>query len=91
LPVPGVFLAKDSETNKLLVIDGQQRLKTLQYFMGGFFNPKHGDKKQKVFALTKVSKQFEGLSYNELSDSDRRNFNDYVIHSTENSGEPNCA
>ena len=82
LPVPGVFLAKDSETNKLLVIDGQQRLKTLQYFMGGVFNPKQGDKKQKVFALTKVSKQFEGLSYDELSDSDRRNFNDYVIHAT---------
>ena len=28
LPVPGVFLAKDPETNKLLVIDGQQRLET---------------------------------------------------------------
>jgi uncharacterized protein with ParB-like and HNH nuclease domain len=82
LPVPGVFLAKDSETNKLLVIDGQQRLKTLQYFMGGVFNPKHGEKKQKVFTLTKVSKQFDGLSYSELSDSDRRNFNDYVIHAT---------
>src|ERR1039457_5830925 len=33
LPVPGVFLAKDFDTNKLLVIDGQQRLKTLQFFI----------------------------------------------------------
>jgi len=82
LPVPGVFLAKDSGTNKLLVIDGQQRLKTLQFFIEGFFNPKSGDKNQKVFELTKVSKQFEGLSYKELSDSNRRNLNDYVIHAT---------
>ena len=58
LPVPGVFLAKDVETNKLLVIDGQQRLKTLQFFLEGFFNPKHAAKNQKVFKLTKVSQRF---------------------------------
>src|SRR5689334_16025480 len=29
LPVPGIFLSRDEETNKLLVIDGQQRLETL--------------------------------------------------------------
>ena len=82
LPVPGVFLAKDFDTSKLLVIDGQQRLKTLQFFIEGFFNPKSGDKNQKVFKLTKVSKRFEGLTFGELSDSDRRNLNDYVIHAT---------
>lgn len=82
LPVPGVFLAKDSDTNKLLVIDGQQRLRTLQYFIEGVFNPKNGEKSQKVFELTKVAKQFVGFSYRELSDSDRRKINDYVIHAT---------
>lgn len=82
LPVPGVFLAKDSDTNKLLVIDGQQRLKTLQFFIEGYFNPKSGEKNQKVFELTKVSKRFEGFTYKELSDADRRNINDYVIHAT---------
>jgi len=46
LPVPGIFLAKDAESNKLLVIEGQQRLKTLQFFLEGFFNPKVGDKSQ---------------------------------------------
>ena len=28
LPVPGIFLARENETNKLIVIDGQQRLKS---------------------------------------------------------------
>jgi uncharacterized protein with ParB-like and HNH nuclease domain len=83
LPVPGVFLAKEADSSKLLVIDGQQRLKTLQFFKGGIFNPKDGDKTQKVFKLSKVeSKQFDGLTYKDLSDSDRRNFDDYVIHAT---------
>jgi uncharacterized protein with ParB-like and HNH nuclease domain len=82
LPVPGVFLAKDAESNKLLVIDGQQRLKTLQFYIEGFFNPKVGDKSRKVFKLSKVSERFDGLTYAELPDSDRRQLNDYVIHAT---------
>ncbi|HEX3797893.1 MAG TPA: DUF262 domain-containing protein [Verrucomicrobiae bacterium] len=82
LPVPGVFLAKEVESSKLLVIDGQQRLKTLQFFVEGIFNPKEGDKNQKVFKLSKVSERFEGLTYKALSDAQRRNLNDYVIHAT---------
>src|SRR4051812_37743221 len=35
LPVPGIFLAKEADSNRLLVIDGQQRLRSLQYFYGG--------------------------------------------------------
>ncbi|MEG4231883.1 DUF262 domain-containing protein [Microcoleus sp. Pol11C3] len=31
LPVPGIFLAKERQTKKLLVIDGQQRLRSLLY------------------------------------------------------------
>jgi hypothetical protein len=66
----------------LLVIDGQQRLKTLQFFLEGFFNPKHAAKNQKVFKLTKVSQRFDGLTFAELTEADRRNLNDYVIHAT---------
>src|SRR5207249_4994213 len=32
LPVPGIFLSRDEPTQRLLVIDGQQRLLTLRYF-----------------------------------------------------------
>jgi hypothetical protein len=35
LPVPGVFIATDLITRRFLVIDGQQRLKTLLFFYTG--------------------------------------------------------
>src|SRR5215469_6131067 len=37
LPVPGVFLYREPKTNRHLVVDGQQRLRTLQYFYDGTF------------------------------------------------------
>ena len=37
LPVPGIFLSKDDDTKKLVVIDGQQRLRSLQFFYEGIF------------------------------------------------------
>jgi uncharacterized protein with ParB-like and HNH nuclease domain len=40
LPVPGVFFAKEADSGKLLIIDGQQRLRTLQYFYNGVFKGK---------------------------------------------------
>ncbi|HUA66965.1 MAG TPA: DUF262 domain-containing protein [Candidatus Saccharimonadales bacterium] len=82
LPVPGVFLAKDPDSNRLLVIDGQQRLKTLQFFLKGVFNPKPNDKTNKVFELTNLSSRFDGLTYRDLPEADRRHLDDYVIHAT---------
>src|SRR5712664_4138054 len=40
LPVPGIFLYKEADTNEHLIIDGQQRLLTLQKFYEGFYNDK---------------------------------------------------
>ncbi len=82
LPVPGIFLAKDSETNKLLVIDGQQRLKSLRYFFEGHFNPKEGDSTKRVFRLKNVQKQFDGKTYATLEEKDRIELNDSIIHAT---------
>lgn len=82
LPVPGVFLAKDNESNKLSVIDGQQRLKSLLFFYEGFFNPKEDDTRKKVFRLKNVQPQFEGKTYEELEEEDRINLDDSIIHST---------
>lgn len=82
LPVPGVFLARQQETNRLLVIDGQQRLKTLQFFYEGYFNPKETDKSRRVFKLNKVQKKYEGATYQTLNDQDRVRLNDSVIHAT---------
>ncbi|MEW6496287.1 MAG: DUF262 domain-containing protein [Cyanobacteriota bacterium] len=82
LPVPGVFLAREQDSNKLLVIDGQQRLKTLQFFYQGYFNPKPGNTKMTVFRLKKVQKRFEGLTYEELEEKDKVKLNDSIIHAT---------
>ncbi|UFP97062.1 DUF262 domain-containing protein [Gloeobacter morelensis MG652769] len=77
LPVPGIFLSREEVSKKLLVIDGQQRLRTLQYFYEGIF---HHTKKQ--FALQGVQKRFEGKTYKTLSEEDRRQLDDSVIHAT---------
>lgn len=82
LPVPGVFFATEPTTNKQLVIDGQQRLKTLLFFFDGFFNPKPEDKTQKVFSLTKVQRQFEGKTYKTLEENDRIRLETSIIHAT---------
>lgn len=82
LPVPGIFLAQDQETGKLLVIDGQQRLLSLLYFFEGIFNPKDEEKKSKIFKLEKVQPQFEGKTYQTLDAKDRINLENCGIHAT---------
>lgn len=82
LPIPGVFLAKEGDSNKLLIIDGQQRLKSLQFFYEGFFNPKEEQKSKRVFKLIKVQKRFEGLTYDKLEENDRIKLDDSIIHAT---------
>jgi hypothetical protein len=76
LPVPGIFLAREPETNKLLVIDGQQRLRTLAAFYKGIL-------RDRKFALGKgVQEQFEGRTYETLEEEDRRRLDDSIIHAT---------
>ena len=82
LPVPGIFLARDSITNHLIVIDGQQRLKSLRFFFDGYFDPGDDSRSKRVFRLTKVQKRFEGLTYDELNEDDKRLLNDSIIHAT---------
>jgi hypothetical protein len=77
LPVPGIFLSKERASNKLLVIDGQQRLRTLQYFYEGVFADSG-----KEFALRAVQDQFAGLTYRKLEADDRRQLDDSILHAT---------
>jgi hypothetical protein len=74
LPVPGVFLVKEP-TGKHLVLDGQQRLKTLQFFYSGIFNGKE-------FVLEGVQQKWVGRSYKTLEADDRRRLDDSIIHAT---------
>ncbi len=75
LPVPGIFLSKENDTNNLLIVDGQQRLLTLYYF---YMN----DFKGKEFRLTEVQADLEGKRYEDLSLADRNRLDDSIIHST---------
>lgn len=77
LPVPGIFIAREHATNKHLVIDGSQRLRTLQYFFDSIFGPT-----KRAFELQGVAKQFEGRSFNTLDAADRRRLQDSIIHTT---------
>jgi len=80
LPVPSVFLAKEQNSNKLLVIDGQQRLRSLQFFYDGHFKPKEDQKSKRSFRLEGVVKRFEDITYDKLNDFDKRQLDDSLIH-----------
>lgn len=82
LPVPGIFLAKELEGNKMIVIDGQQRIKSLQFFYEGEFNPKEDQTNKRTFKLQGVEEQFENATYASLDSELKRMFNDSVIHAT---------
>ena len=77
LPVPGIFLSKEHETQRMLVIDGQQRLRTLQFFFEGIFAPSGRE-----FALKGVQSQYEGLTVKSLSEADKARLRDSIIHAT---------
>ena len=76
LPVPGIFLFQESGTKRLMVVDGQQRLKTLQLFYSGRFHD------ERTFRLVGVSEEFDGKSYKELSILDRRRLDNSLLHAT---------
>ena len=76
LPIPGVFLAKDTEKPKHLIIDGQQRMKSLQYF----FDEKFGANGK--FNLSGVQERWQGKTWSTLTEPDRQRLSDSIIHAT---------
>lgn len=74
LPVPGVFLVRE-KGNKLLVLDGQQRLRTLQAYYKGLHAGRQYD-------LKHVQMPFWGKTYETLDDEARRRLDDSIIHAT---------
>ena len=74
LPVPGIFLATD-EDQRLIVVDGQQRLKSLKFFCNGYFNE---DKRK--FSLTGIESEFAGKTYDSLSPNEQRKLDDSLLH-----------
>ena len=76
LPVPGIFLSRDGESGRQFVIDGQQRLTTIKFFMDGLFQGRE-------FRLgDKVHNDFRGRTFKTLQPSDRLDFENTTIHAT---------
>ena len=75
LPVPGVFLYRERAINRLLVIDGQQRiLSAIRYFEGKFDG--------RDFELKKVDNRWEGKTFDELLERDQIQLHDSVLRAT---------
>ncbi|MBW9110658.1 DUF262 domain-containing protein [Microbacterium ureisolvens] len=74
-PIPGLFLVRQQSDKRYLVLDGQQRLKTLQAFHKGVHDGK-------VFALINVADQFRNLTYEKLPEPLRRTLDDAFLQAT---------
>lgn len=74
-PVPGIFLVKQSGDNRMLILDGQQRLITLQRFYGGVHEGRE-------FALNYVGNEFKGLTYRTLDESLQFKLDDSYMQAT---------
>jgi len=73
LPVPSIFLVKEPN-GKFLVLDGQQRLRTLESFYSGIFQGV-------AFKLSDVvQSQWAGKSYKTLHPDDRRRLDNSILH-----------
>ncbi len=77
LPVPSIFLSKEPDSGKLLVVDGQQRLQSLRYFYDGIWGPT-----KKEFSLKGVQSELAGKTYRTLQVEDRRRLDDAILHAT---------
>jgi hypothetical protein len=75
LPVPGVFLYKERKSNRLQIIDGQQRILTAVRF----FKNEFGDR---AFRLKNVQAKWNGKRYEDLVEADRFQLQDAVLRAT---------
>ncbi len=73
LPVPQVFFYVNDE-EILEIIDGQQRILSVKYFMDGYFGEPDLNDKRRVFKLKGLSKEskFYNKTFSELENKDKR-------------------
>lgn len=79
LPVPGIFLYRETNSEKLTVVDGHQRLLSLQNF---YPSPDGNQEEGQRLKLQSLESKFNGLTYNDLKDEDRRKLDNSIIHAT---------
>lgn len=77
LPVPSIFLAKTKE-EKLLIIDGYQRLMTVRDFVKGVFTKDGSD--FKLSKTKKIHERWRGRAFSELTTDEQRRVRNTTIH-----------
>ncbi len=82
LPVPPIFLFTDA-SNVQMVVDGQQRLKSIAYYFEGYFGPENQGRRP-VFRLTGLNQRspYNEMTYADLEAKDLiafRKLNDSVL------------
>lgn len=77
LPVPNVFVARELQSSKHLIIDGQQRLKTLQYYFENYFIDQN-----RRFQLKDVAPEWAGKTINDLNADDKLRLEDSIVRVT---------
>ncbi len=80
LPVPPVFFYID-EQNKNLVVDGQQRLLSVFFFLEGYFGQENEKGKRQIFRLTGLNEKnpFHNKRFVDLEEKDRRKLETSVL------------
>jgi len=80
LPVPPVFFYIDDE-NKNLVIDGQQRIRSVAFYFEGFFGTENIQGRRQVFRLQGLNEKspYYKKQFKELTDSDQRKLKNTVL------------
>lgn len=80
LPVPNVFFYVD-EDNRNIVIDGQQRILSVVFFLDGYFGKESSSGKKQVFRLSGLNKKspYYNKRFVDLADSDQRKLKQSVL------------
>ncbi|MEX2409940.1 MAG: DUF262 domain-containing protein [Candidatus Paceibacterota bacterium] len=80
LPIPSIFLGKSKEDETYKVIDGQQRLKSVYFYMQGKFITKG---QEQIFGLKKLEgREWNGKTYAELDEKFKRRIRNAVLNTT---------
>ena len=80
LPVPAVFFYSERQSQKYLVIDGQQRLRSIFFYFEGYYGLEKGGVRE-VFRLKGLNQQsqFHSQTFEDLLDEDKRRLKNAVL------------
>lgn len=73
-PIPAIMLVQQPD-KRYLVLDGQQRLRTLEFFY-------RGEYRGEPFVLNNVADEYKGLTYKTLTEPQRRTLDNTFIQTT---------